>query len=48
LTTGIILSVQALRIQSDNRSVIHNPSFDVEEGDNVAIIGPNGAVKPSC
>ena len=48
LTTGIILSVQALSIQFDNRSVIHNLSFAVDAGDNVAIIGPNGAVKPSC
>jgi zinc transport system ATP-binding protein len=45
LTTGIILSVQALSIQFDNRSVIHNLSFDVDKGDNVAIIGPNGAGK---
>ena len=41
LTTGIILSVQALKIQFDNRSVIQNLSFEVDDGDNVAIIGPN-------
>ena len=45
MTTGIILSVQALSIQFDNRSVIHNLSFAVDAGDNVAIIGPNGAGK---
>jgi zinc transport system ATP-binding protein len=45
LTTGTILSVQALSIQFDNRSVIHNLSFAVDAGDNVAIIGPNGAGK---
>ena len=45
LTTGIILSVQALSIKFDNRSVIQNLKFDVDAGDNVAIIGPNGAGK---
>ena len=45
LTTGIILSVQALKIQFYNRSVIQNLSFEVDDGDNVAIIGPNGAGK---
>ena len=45
MTTGTILSVQALSIQFDNRSVIHNLSFAVDAGDNVAIIGPNGAGK---
>ena len=45
LTTGIILSVQALKIQFGDRRVIQNLSFDVDEGDNVAIIGPNGAGK---
>jgi len=45
LTMGIILSVHALSIQFDNRSVIHNLSFAVDAGDNVAIIGPNGAGK---
>ncbi len=45
MTKPIILSVQDLGIQFDNRRVIHNLSFDVEEGDNVAIIGPNGAGK---
>jgi len=43
--TSTVLSVQALKIQFDNRSVIHNLSFEVNEGDNVAIIGPNGAGK---
>ena len=45
MTKGVILSVQALKIQFDNRPVIQNLSFDVNEGDNVAIIGPNGAGK---
>ena len=45
MTTGIILSVQALSIQFGNRSVIHNLSFDVDQGENMAIIGPNGAGK---
>jgi zinc transport system ATP-binding protein len=45
LTKPIILSVQDLGIHFDNRRVIHNLSFDVNEGDNVAIIGPNGAGK---
>ena len=45
LTTGIILSVQALSIKFDNRSVIQNLKFDVDAGDNMAIIGPNGAGK---
>ena len=45
MTKPIILSVQDLGIHFDNRRVIHNLSFDVNEGDNVAIIGPNGAGK---
>ena len=45
MTTGTILSVQALSIQFDDRSVIHNLSFAVDAGDNVAIIGTNGAGK---
>ena len=45
LTKPIILSVQDLGIHFDNRRVIHNLSFDVNEGDNVAMIGPNGAGK---
>jgi len=48
LTTGTILSVQALSIQFDDRSVIHNLSFAVDAGDNVAIIGLTARAKPSC
>jgi len=48
LTTGIILSVKALSIQFDNRSVIRNLSFAVDAGDNVAIIGLTCGLKPSC
>lgn len=45
MTKGNILSVQALSIQFKQRSVIHDLSFDVDDGDSLAIIGPNGAGK---
>ena len=45
VTTGNILSVQELSIQFDKLSVLHNLSFEVDEGDTLAIIGPNGAGK---
>jgi len=40
-----ILSVRDLQVKFGNRSVIQNLSFDVEAGDNLAIVGPNGAGK---
>ena len=45
VTTGNILSVQELSIHFDKLSVLHNLSFEVDEGDTLAIIGPNGAGK---
>jgi len=45
VTMGNILSVQELSIQFDKLSVLHNLSFEVDEGDTLAIIGPNGAGK---
>jgi zinc transport system ATP-binding protein len=40
-----LLSVTNVNVRFGNREVIHNLSFQVEEGDCVAIIGPNGAGK---
>jgi zinc transport system ATP-binding protein len=43
--TKLLLSVNNLGIRFGNREVIHDLSFEVHEGDCVAIIGPNGAGK---
>ena len=43
--TNPLLSVATLNLSFGNREVIHDLSFDVQEGDCVAIIGPNGAGK---
>jgi zinc transport system ATP-binding protein len=40
-----ILSVRNLRVSFDDRTVIHDLSFDVHAGEALAIIGPNGAGK---
>jgi zinc transport system ATP-binding protein len=40
-----LLSVNNLNVSFGNREVIHDLSFEVHEGDCVAIIGPNGAGK---
>src|SRR5229473_3022869 len=43
--TNRLLSVANLSVSFGKREVIHDLSFDVQEGDCVAIIGPNGAGK---
>jgi zinc transport system ATP-binding protein len=43
--TNRLLSVTNLSIRFSNREVIHDLSFEVQQGDCVAIIGPNGAGK---
>jgi zinc transport system ATP-binding protein len=43
--TNRMLSVAHLNVSFGKREVIHDLSFDVQEGDCVAIIGPNGAGK---
>jgi zinc transport system ATP-binding protein len=43
--TNRLLSVNNLSVSFGNREVIHDLSFEVHEGDCVAIIGPNGAGK---
>src|SRR5437868_7630021 len=43
--TNRLLSVANLSVSFGKREVIHDLSFDVREGDCVAIIGPNGAGK---
>jgi zinc transport system ATP-binding protein len=45
LMTNLLLSVNSLSVSFGNREVIHDLSFEVHEGDCVAIIGPNGAGK---
>jgi zinc transport system ATP-binding protein len=40
-----ILSVRDLTIRFGNRTVIHHLNFEVNPGDNLAIIGPNGVGK---
>jgi zinc transport system ATP-binding protein len=40
-----ILSVQNLSVVFDNQTVINNISFELEEGETLAIIGPNGSGK---
>lgn len=40
-----LLSVTNLNVSFGHREVIHNLSFEVQQGDCVAIIGPNGAGK---
>jgi len=39
------LSVRGLGVAFGDRTVIHNLSFEVAQGDNLAIIGPNGTGK---
>jgi zinc transport system ATP-binding protein len=43
--TNLLLSVTNLTVSFGKREVIHDLSFEVHEGDCVAIIGPNGAGK---
>lgn len=43
--TNRLLTVTHLNLGFENREVIHDLSFEVQEGDCVAIIGPNGAGK---
>ncbi len=40
-----ILTVRNLNVALDHRSIIKNLNFEVDEGDNLAIIGPNGSGK---
>jgi zinc transport system ATP-binding protein len=40
-----ILTVKNLRVTLDGQDVIQNLNLEVEEGDNLAIIGPNGSGK---
>jgi len=40
-----LLSVANLSVSFGNREIIHDLSFEVHEGDCIAIIGPNGAGK---
>lgn len=39
------LSVENLRVALDGRTILENLSFDVERGESLAIIGPNGSGK---
>jgi ABC-type branched-subunit amino acid transport system ATPase component len=43
MTTCSILSVGRLKVCFGSRKVIQNLGFEVEAGDTLAIIGPNGA-----
>ena len=43
--TNRLLTVTHLNLGFENREVIHDLSFEVQEGDCVAMIGPNGAGK---
>jgi zinc transport system ATP-binding protein len=41
----LILTVQDLNVELDNRTIIEHLSFTVKRGDIVSIVGPNGAGK---
>jgi ABC-type Mn2+/Zn2+ transport system ATPase subunit len=43
--TNPLLSIAHLNVAFGRREVIHDLSFEVQQGDCVAIIGPNGAGK---
>jgi zinc transport system ATP-binding protein len=43
--TNRLLSVNNLSVSFGNRQIIHDLSFEVHQGDCIAIIGPNGAGK---
>lgn len=45
MTANTVLSVRSLRVAFGPRVVIQDLSFDVDRGDDVAIIGPNGCGK---
>lgn len=40
-----ILTVKNIDVSFDNQTVVKNLSFDLEKGENLAIIGPNGSGK---
>ncbi|MBI4087519.1 MAG: metal ABC transporter ATP-binding protein [Candidatus Liptonbacteria bacterium] len=40
-----VVSVKNVRVKLDGRTVIDNLSFEIESGDGLAIIGPNGSGK---
>ncbi len=40
-----ILSVKSLAVKLDGQTILDNLSFEVESGDSVAVIGPNGSGK---
>ncbi len=40
-----ILSVQNLSVRLDDQTILQNVSFDLEQGENLAVIGPNGSGK---
>jgi zinc transport system ATP-binding protein len=40
-----VLSVKKLKVVLNDQTIIENLSFEVEEGENLAIIGPNGSGK---
>jgi zinc transport system ATP-binding protein len=40
-----ILSVKNLTVRLDDRTILHDISFDLEQGETLAVIGPNGSGK---
>jgi len=38
----VVLKVKNLNVKLDNEEIIKNLSFEVEEGDVLTILGPNG------
>ena len=42
-----VLDVKDLTINYDNLPAVDNISFDVQQGDCLGIVGPNGAGKPT-
>lgn len=42
---GVVVSVDNIRTGYDGRDILSGPTFDVGEGDVVAVIGPNGSGK---
>ena len=46
-TDSVLISVNALRWEINNKTILNHLSFSVNEGDFVGVIGPNGAGKSS-